>query len=42
MEKIDKLVVSNGKVKVTVTENSAPISITHADDIDLSLNPQSG
>ena len=41
--------ISNGTVKVEISEISAPISITHADDftkyfpgIDLSLSVQSG
>ena len=45
MEKINRLMVSNGTVKVKINEISAPISITHADDftkyfpdIDLSLS----
>ena len=49
MGKINKLMVSNGTVKVNISEISAPISITHADDftkyfpdIDLSLSTQSG
>ena len=39
--------ISNGTVKVRISENSAPTSITHADDltksfpaIDLSLSAQ--
>ena len=49
MEKINRLMVSNGLVKVKISEISAPISITHADDftkyfpdndIDLSLSAQ--
>ena len=47
--KINRLMVSNGTVKVKISEISAPISITHADDftkhfpdIDLSLSAQSG
>ena len=49
MGKINRLMVSNGIVKVKISEISAPISITHADDftkcfpdIDLSLSAQSG
>ena len=49
MEKINRLMVSNGSVKVKISEISAPISITHADDftkyfpdVDLSLSAQSG
>ena len=49
MGKINRLLVSNGIVKVKISENSAPISIIHADDftkhfpdIDLSLSAQSG
>ena len=49
MGKINRLMVSNGIVKVKISENSAPISIIHADDftkhfpdIDLSLSAQSG
>ena len=45
MEKINRLMVSNGTVKVKISEISAPISITHAGnftkhfpDIDLSLS----
>ena len=48
MSKIKRLKVSNGTVKVKISEISAPISITHADDftkyfadIDLSLSAQS-
>ena len=48
MGKINRLMVSNGTVKVKISEISAPISITHADDftkyfhdIDLSLSAQS-
>ena len=47
--KINSLMVSNGTVKVKISEISAPISTTHADDftkyfpdIDLSLSAQSG
>ena len=47
--KINRLKVSNGPVKVKISEISSPISITHADDftkyfpdIDLSLSAQSG
>ena len=47
--KINRLKVSNGTVKVKISEISSPISITHADDftkyfpdIDLSLSAQSG
>ena len=47
--KINRLMVSNGTVKVNISEISAPISITHVDDftkyfpdIDLSLSTQSG
>ena len=46
---IRELLVSNGSVKVRVSESSAPKSITHVDDftkyfpdIDLSLSAQSG
>ena len=49
MGKINRLMVSNGTVKVKISEISAPISITHADDFtkyfpgtDLSLSVQSG
>ena len=49
MGKINRLMVSNGTVKVNISEISAPISTTHADDftkyfpdIDLSLSAQSG
>ena len=49
MGKINRLMVSNGTVKVKTSEISAPISITHADDftkyfpdVDLSLSAQSG
>ena len=49
MGKINRLMVSNGTVKVKISEISAPISITHADDftkyfpdVDLSLSGQSG
>ena len=49
MGKINRLMVSNGILKVKISENSAPISIIHADDftkyfpdIDLSLSAQSG
>ena len=49
MGKINRLMVSKGTVKVKISEISAPISITHADDftkyfpdIDLSLSAQSG
>ena len=49
MGKINRLMVSSGTVKVNISETSAPISITHADDfrkyfpdIDLSLSAQSG
>ena len=45
MEKINRLMVSNGTVKVKISEISAPISITHVGnftkyfpDIDLSLS----
>ena len=48
MGKISRLMVSNGTVKVKISEISAPISITHADDftkyfpdIDISLSAQS-
>ena len=48
MGKINSLMVSNGTVKVKISETSAPISTTHADDftkyfhyIDLSLSAQS-
>ena len=47
--KINRLMVSNGSVKVRISESSAPKSITQADnftkffpDIDLSLSAQSG
>ena len=47
MGKINRLMVSNGTVKVRISEISAPISITHAYDftkyfpnIDLSLSAQ--
>ena len=49
MGKINRLMVSNRTVKVKISDISAPISITHADDftkyfpdIDLSLSAQSG
>ena len=49
MGKINRLMVSKGTVKVKISESSAPISITHADDftkyfpdIDLSFSAQSG
>ena len=49
MGKISRLMVSNGRVKVKISEISAQISITYADDftkyfpdIDLSLSAQSG
>ena len=49
MGKINRLMVSNGTVKVKISEINAPISITHADDFtkyfpdgDLSLSAQSG
>ena len=49
MGKINRLMVSNGAVKVKISEISAPISTIHADDftkyfldIDLSLCAQSG
>ena len=49
MGKINRLMVSNGTVKVKISEISAPISTAHADDftkyfpdIDLSLSAQSG
>ena len=49
MGKINRLMISNGTVKVKISEISAPISITHADDftkyfpdIDLSIRAQSG
>ena len=49
MGKINRLMVSNGTVKVKISEISAPISITHADDftkyfpdVDLSVSAQSG
>ena len=49
MVKINRLMVSNGLVKDRISENRAPMSITHADDftkyfpdIDLSLSAQSG
>ena len=49
MGKINRLIVSNGTVKVKISEISAPISITHADDfakyfpdVDLSLSAKSG
>ena len=49
MGKISRLMVSNGRVKVKISEISARISITYADDftkyfpdIDLSLSAQSG
>ena len=49
MGKINRLMVSNGTVKVKISEISAPISITHADDfakyfpdVDLSLSAKSG
>ena len=49
MGKINRLMVSNGTVKVKINEISVAISITHADDftkyfpdIDLSLIAQSG
>ena len=49
MGKTNRLMVSSGTVKVKISEISAPISITHADDftkyfpdIDLSLSAQFG
>ena len=49
MGKINRLMVSNETVKVKISEISAPISITHANDftkyfpdVDLSLSAQSG
>ena len=49
MGKINRLMVPNRTVRVKISEISAPISITHADDftkyfpdIDLSLSAQSG
>ena len=49
MRKINRLMVSNGTVKVKISEISASISITHAGDftkyfpgVDLSLSAQSG
>ena len=49
MGKINKSVVSNGVVKVKISEIIAPLLITHVDDfakyfpdIDLSLSAQSG
>ena len=49
MGKINRLMVSNGTVKVKIRKISAPISITHADDftkyfpdVDLSVSAQSG
>ena len=49
MGKINRLMISNGTIKVKISGISAPISITHADDftkyfpdIDLSLSAQSG
>ena len=49
MGKTNRLIVSNGTVKVKISEISAPISITHADDftkyfpdVDLSLSTQCG
>ena len=49
MGKINRLMVSNGTVKVKISEIRAPLSITHADDftkcfpdIDLSLSAHSG
>ena len=49
MGKINRLMVSNGTVKVKTSEISVPISINHADDftkcfpdVDLSLSAQSG
>ena len=49
MGKINRLMVSNGIVKVKISEVNAPISITHADnfrkyfpDINLPLSAQSG
>ena len=49
MGKINRLMVSNGTVKVKIREISVPISISHVDDftkyfpyIDLSLRAQSG
>ena len=46
--KINRLMVSNGTLKVRISENSAPISMTHAGDftkyfhdIDISLDAQS-
>ena len=49
--KINRLMFSNGTIKVKINKISAPISITHADDftkyfpdndIDLSLSAQFG
>ena len=49
MGKINRLMVSNGTVRVNISKIRTPISITHADDftkyfpdIDLSLSAQSG
>ena len=49
MGKINRLMVSNGTVKLKISEISAPISIIHADnftkyfpDIDLFLSEKSG
>ena len=49
MRKINRLMISNGIVKIKISEISALISITHADDFakyfpdnDLSLRAQSG
>ena len=49
MGKINRLMVSNGTVKVKIINITAPISITHADDftkyfpdVDLSLVTQFG
>ena len=49
MVKINRLMVSNGLFKDRISENRAPMSITHADDftkyfpdVDLSLSAQSG
>ena len=50
-QSINRLMVSNETVKVKISEVSAPISITHADDfiifkyfhdVDLSVSAQSG
>ena len=49
MGKINRLMVSNGTIKVKISKISAPTSITHADDftkyfpdVDLSLATQFG